>query len=404
MASAASSRTQPLQRYDVIIIGAGAAGLMCALTAGQRGRRVLVLDHAASAGEKIRISGGGRCNFTNLYCTAGNFLSANPHFCRSALAGYSQHDFIALIDSHGIAWHEKTLGQLFCDGSAQQVIDMLLAESARGAARLLLDTKISAVRRDATDFVLATSHGEVSAAHLVVASGGLSIPKLGASAYAYELAKQFGLALETPRAGLVPLVFAPHLKAALTGLSGVAVDAEVSCGPAAFRAALLFTHRGLSGPAILQISSYWQPGAALTIDLAPDSSVLELLLTQRAAHPRQQAASALGSVLPRRLALRLAEHAQCSAGNLAELSDSKLRTLAAHVQRWQVTPDGTEGLRKAEVTVGGVATSGLDSKTMEARAVPGLHFIGEAVDVTGHLGGHNFQWAWSSGVAAGRAV
>ena len=404
MAPAASSRTQPLQRYDVIIIGAGAAGLMCALTAGQRGRRVLVLDHAASAGEKIRISGGGRCNFTNLYCAAGNFLSANPHFCRSALAGYSQHDFIALIDSHGIAWHQKTLGQLFCDGSAQQVIDMLLAESARGAARLLLDTKISAVRRDATDFVLATSRGEVSAAHLVVASGGLSIPKLGASAYAYELAKQFGLALETPRAGLVPLVFAPHLKAALTGLSGVAVDAEVSFGPAAFRAALLFTHRGLSGPAILQISSYWQPGAALTIDLAPDSTVLELLLAQRAAHPRQQAASALGSVLPRRLALRLAEHAQCAAGNLAELSDSKLRTLAARVQRWQVVPDGTEGLRKAEVTVGGVATSGLDSKTMEARAVPGLHFIGEAVDVTGHLGGHNFQWAWSSGVAAGRAV
>ena len=393
-----------MQRYDVIIIGAGAAGLMCALTAGQRGRRVLILDHAASAGEKIRISGGGRCNFTNLYCEPSNFLSANPHFCHSALAGYSQHDFIALIDSHGIAWHEKTRGQLFCDGSAQQVIDMLLAECARGEVRLLLDTQVGTVRRDATDFVLDTSQGDVSAPQLVVASGGLSIPKLGASAYAYELARQFGLALVTPRPGLVPLVFAPQLKAALDGLSGVAVDADVSCESAHFRAALLFTHRGLSGPAVLQISSYWPPGAAITIDLAPDTEVFALLLAQRAAHPRQQAASALTPVLPRRLAQRLAEHADCAAGNLAELSDTKLRTLATRVQRWQVLPDGSEGFRKAEVTVGGVATSGLNSKNMEARAVPGLHFVGEAVDVTGHLGGHNFQWAWSSGVAAGRAV
>ena len=392
-----------MQRYDVIIIGAGAAGLMCALTAGQRGRRVLLLDHAASAGEKIRISGGGRCNFTNLHCGPANFISANPHFCRSALAGYSQHDFIALIDAHDIAWHEKTLGQLFCDGSAQQVIDMLLKECARGEVRVSLATHITELARDDTGFSLNTSQGNFTAPRLVVASGGKSIPKIGASGYAYELAAQFELALITPRPGLVSLVFSPQLKLALDGLSGVAVEAEVSCGSAHFREALLFTHRGLSGPAILQISSYWTPGAAITIKLAPDADVLALLREQRIAHPRQQAASALGTLLPRRLAQRLAEQAGCTLGNLAELSDAKLRTLAVSVQRWQVVADGTEGFRKAEVTVGGVATSGLNSRDMQARAVPGLYFIGEAVDVTGHLGGHNFQWAWSSGGAAGRA-
>jgi hypothetical protein len=393
-----------LQRYDVIIIGAGAAGLMCALTAGQRGRRVLLLDHATSAGEKIRISGGGRCNFTNLHCGPANFLSANPHFCRSALAGYSQHEFIALMDSHGIAWHEKTLGQLFCDDSAQQVIDMLLAECARGEVQLSLSTEITRVSRDESGYQLDTSRGAFSTAQLVVASGGKSIAKLGASGYAYELAAQFGLAVETPRPGLVPLVFSPSLKLALAGLSGVAVDAQVSFGAARFREALLFTHRGLSGPAILQISSYWMPGAVINIDLAPDIEVLAWLREQRVAHPRQQAASALSTLLPRRLAQRLAEQAGCEQGNLAELSDARLRALAERVQRWQVVPDGTEGFRKAEVTVGGVATSGLNSRTMEARTVPGLYFIGEALDVTGHLGGHNFQWAWSSGVAAGRAV
>ena len=390
--------------YDVIIIGAGAAGMMCALTAGQRGRRVLLVDHAAQAGEKIRISGGGRCNFTNLYCEPANFLSANPHFCRSALAGYSQHDFIALIDAHGIAWHEKTLGQLFCDDSAQQVIAMLLEECARGDVQLALDTAISQVTRQEQDFTLATSRGAFTAARLVVASGGKSIPKLGASGLAYTLATQFGLDLVTPRAGLVPLVFAPQLKLALTGLSGVAVEAEVSCNGAHFHEALLFTHRGLSGPSILQISSYWTPGATIQIDLAPGVEVLALLREQRVAHPRQQAASALGSLLPRRLAQRITEQVDCALGNLAELSDTKLRALADHVQCWQVVPDGSEGFRKAEVTVGGVATSALNSRDLQARAVPGLYFIGEAVDVTGHLGGHNFQWAWSSGVAAGRAV
>ena len=388
--------------YDVIIIGAGAAGMMCALTAGQRGRRVLLVDHAAQAGEKIRISGGGRCNFTNLYCGPANFLSTNPHFCRSALAGYSQHDFIALIDAHGIAWHEKTLGQLFCDDSAQQVIAMLLEECARGDVQLALDTAISQVTRQEQDFTLVTSRGAFTAARLVVASGGKSIPKLGASGLAYTLATQFGLDLVTPRAGLVPLVFAPQLKLALTGLSGVAVEADVRCNGAHFHEALLFTHRGLSGPSILQISSYWTPGATIRIDLAPGIEVLALLREQRVAHPRQQAASALGSLLPRRLAQRITEQVDCALGNLAELSDTKLRALADHVQCWQVVPDGSEGLRKAEVTVGGVATSALNSRDLQARAVPGLYFIGEAVDVTGHLGGHNFQWAWSSGVAAGR--
>ena len=390
--------------YDVIIIGAGAAGLMCALTAGQRGRRVLLVDHAARAGEKIRISGGGRCNFTNLDCAPGNFISANPHFCRSALAGYSQHDFITMIDAHGIAWHEKTLGQLFCDGSAQQVIDMLLEECARGDVQLVLDTHISQVTRQAQAFTLQTSRGAFSAPRLVVASGGKSIAKIGASGLAYALATQFGLEVVTPRAGLVPLVFAPQLKTALEGLSGIALDAEVSCQGARFREALLFTHRGLSGPSILQISSYWMPGETITIDLAPDIEVRALLREQRVSHPRQQAATALASVLPRRLAQQLAEQTDCATGKLAELADAKLRALAASVQRWQVVPDGSEGFRKAEVTVGGVATSALNSHDLQARAVPGLHFIGEAVDVTGHLGGHNFQWAWSSGVAAGRAI
>ena len=390
--------------YDVIVIGAGAAGLMCALTAGQRGRRVLLVDHAVRAGEKIRISGGGRCNFTNLDCGHGNFISANPHFCRSALAGYSQHDFIAMIDAHGIAWHEKTLGQLFCDNSAQQVIDMLVEECERGDVQLLLDTPISRVTRSEQAFNLQTRRGVFSAPRLVVASGGKSIPKIGASGFAYDLAAQFNLGVVTPRAGLVPLVFAPQLKMALEGLSGIAVAAEVSCQGARFREALLFTHRGLSGPSILQISSYWMPGEAICIDLAPDVEVLALLREQRGAHPRQQAATALATVLPRRLAQQLAERSDCAVGNLAELSDAKLRALAAAVHGWQVVPDGSEGFRKAEVTVGGVATSALNSRDLEARTVPGLYFIGEAVDVTGHLGGHNFQWAWSSGVAAGRAV
>ena len=390
--------------YDVIIIGAGAAGMMCALTAGQRGRRVLLVDHAAQAGEKIRISGGGRCNFTNLACGPHNFISANPHFCRSALAGYTPQDFIALINAHGIAWHEKTLGQLFCDDSARQVITMLLDECARGDVQLALATRVDEVTRVAQDFTLKSSRGDLTAPRLVIASGGKSIPNMGASGLAYRLAAQFGLELVTPRAGLVPLVFAPQLKLALEGLSGIAVDAQVSCRGAHFREALLFTHRGLSGPSILQISSYWLPGDAIIINLAPALDVLALLREQRVAHPRQQATTALATVLPRRLAQRLVEQTDCAQGNLAELADGKLRALAARVHHWQVVPAGSEGFRKAEVTVGGVATSALHSRDLQARAVPGLYIIGEAVDVTGHLGGHNFQWAWSSGVAAGRAV
>ena len=390
--------------HDVIIIGAGAAGMMCAAIAGQRGRRVLLLEHAAQAGEKIRISGGGRCNFTNLHCSPANFLSTNPHFCRSALAGYSPQDFIALVEAHGIAWHEKTLGQLFCDDSAQQIIDLLLEECARGEVQISLDTRVTQVARDARGFRLGTSRGEFTATRLVVACGCKSIPKIGASGYAYELAEQFDIELVAPRPGLVPLVFAPPLKRALEGLSGVALEAEVGCGDTRFREALLFTHRGLSGPAILQISSYWSPGEHLEIDLAPDSKVLALLRETRVAHPKQQAATALATLLPRRLAQRLVEHSACAQGKLAELADAKLRALADSVQRWRVVPDGSEGFRKAEVTVGGVATNALSSRSLEVRTVPGLYFIGEAVDVTGHLGGHNFQWAWSSGVAAGRAV
>ncbi|MBX9606367.1 MAG: NAD(P)/FAD-dependent oxidoreductase [Gammaproteobacteria bacterium] len=393
-----------MSHYDLIVIGAGAAGMMCAATAGQRGRRVLVIEHAATVGEKIRISGGGRCNFTNLHCGPANFLSENPRFCRSALAGYGVRDFLALVEAHGIAWHEKTLGQLFCDDSAVQIIDLLRAECARGAVEFALSTSVQGVARGATGFRVDTSSGPREATRLVIATGGKSIPKIGATGFAYDLAQQFGLPLVTPRPGLVPLVFPPELKAALEGLAGVAIEAVVSAGGARFREALLFTHRGLSGPSILQASSYWTPGNAVVIDLAPDHDVLAHLESARRDHPRQQVATALAEILPRRLAQRLAEQADCASGNLAEVAGKTLRALAERVQRWAVMPDGTEGFRKAEVTVGGVDTRALESRTLEAREVPGLHFIGEAVDVTGHLGGHNFQWAWSSGVAAGRAV
>ena len=393
-----------MNTFDVIILGAGAAGMMCALTAGQHGRRVLLLDHAATAGEKIRISGGGRCNFTNLNCQPANFLSANPQFCISALAGYTPQDFLALVETRGIAWHAKTQGQLFCDGPAQQIVDLLLTACAAAAVELVLDTHVASVTRGPDGFVVASNRGDYAAGRLVVATGGRSVPKLGASGFAYDLAAQFGLPVVTPRAGLVPLVFTPALRAMLAALSGVAVNAAVGAGGAEFRDALLFTHRGLSGPAILQISSYWQPGAALTIDLAPDHDVYALLRSARTAQGRQGAATVLAQVLPRRLAQRLAAAQGCEQAKLAELPDRALAALAAAVQRWAVTPDGSEGFRKAEVTVGGVATSALSSRDLQVRGVPGLYFIGEAVDVTGHLGGHNFQWAWSSGRAAGLAV
>jgi len=388
---------------DVLVLGAGAAGLMCAIEAGRRGRHVVVLDQAAKPAEKIRISGGGRCNFTNLHTTPANFLSANPRFCVSALRRYGPQDFIALVDRHGIAWHEKTLGQLFCDGSSRQIVDMLLAECAAVGVEIRLGQRITGVDKADGRFAVATDAGTLSPQSLVVATGGPSIPKMGASGFGYEVAKRFGLAVVPQHPGLVPLTFGPDLLEWSAGLAGVSVDAEVRFGKTRFAEGLLFTHRGLSGPSILQISSYWQDGEAVEVDLARGTDVLAALKQARTGHPKRDLATALAAILPRRLAERVLAAAGID-GRLADLSDAKLRTVADRVNRWRVVPSGTEGYRTAEVTLGGVDTAGLSSKTMEAAAVPGLYFIGEVVDVTGHLGGFNFQWAWASGHAAGLAV
>lgn len=392
--------------HDVIVLGAGAAGLMCAIEAGKRGRRVLLLDHAHAPGEKIRISGGGRCNFTNLHTTPANFLSENPRFCISALKSYTQHDFIALVKKHGIAYHEKTLGQLFCDGSSRQIVDMLLKECREAGVTLQLRTKITGLEKTETGFSLGTEQGTLAASALVVATGGKSIPKMGATGFGYEIARRFGLEVVTPRPALVPFTFSDAQLRHLAGLAGVAAPARVSCGKARFDEALLFTHRGLSGPAILQISSYWREGEEIAIDLAPGTDVFSFLREARKAHPRQDAATVLARLLPRRLAERISGNpepdAPDGASRLADMPDRRLKTIAASVNDWRIIPGGTEGFRTAEVTAGGVDTHALSSKTFEARAVPGLYFIGEVVDVTGHLGGFNFQWAWSSGHAAGR--
>ena len=387
--------------YDVVVLGAGAAGLMCASIAGQRGRSVLLLEQAGQPAEKIRISGGGRCNFTNLHTTPANFLSDNPRFCNSALSGYTQRDFIALVDSYNIAHHEKTRGQLFCDGSSRQIVDMLLAECRKAHAQLRLGIKISAVSKDEGGFVVATDQGEFRGRSLVVATGGPSIPKMGSSGFAYKMAEQFGLKIVPPRPALVPLTFDTALLAQFADLSGVSVDAIVSCGNACFDEALLFTHRGLSGPAILQISSYWREGHDILIDMAPQIDVLAVLKQLRRDRPRQEMATALADVLPKRLARKVAD-ATAGPERIADFSDNLLAKVTSDVKRWRVKPNGTEGYRTAEVTLGGVDTSGLSSKTFEAKSVAGLYFIGEVVDVTGHLGGFNFQWAWSSGYAAGR--
>ena len=397
------NRNPSFNGYDVIILGAGAAGLMCAAVAGRRGQQVLLLEQARQPGEKIRISGGGRCNFTNLHTTPANFLSDNPRFCHSALSSYTQGDFIALVETYGIAYHEKTRGQLFCDGSSRQIIDMLLEECRKARAQLRLGVRISAVSKGENGFVVGSDQGEFRCRSLVVATGGPSIPKMGSSGLGYKIAEQFGLKIATPRPALVPLTFDTGLLARFKDLSGVSVDAVVGCGKMSFDEALLFTHRGLSGPAILQISSYWHEGHDLVIDLAPGIDVLAGLKRLRGDHPRQEMATVLTDLLPKRLARTIADTIG-GPERIADFPDMQLANVAAAVKQWRVRPNGTEGYRTAEVTLGGVDTSGLSSKTFESRSVPGLYFIGEVVDVTGHLGGFNFQWAWSSGYAAGRHI
>jgi predicted Rossmann fold flavoprotein len=388
------------EAFDAIVIGAGAAGLMCALTAGQRGAKVLLLDHLDKAGAKILISGGGRCNFTNLHCVPERFISANPHFHKSALDRYTQHDFIALVERHHIAYHEKTLGQLFCDGSARAIVAMLLAECAAGHVEVRLGHRVTDVSR-ADTFRVETDKGSFTAATLVLATGGLSIPKMGATGFTYDIARRFGLRVTETVPGLVPLTAAPAALGLGEVLSGISLDALASFGVHSFRENILFTHRGLSGPAILQISSYWRQGEAITLDLAPGQDAEAWLKERKRARPRAEPKTVLGELFPARLAQALAESLPSDA--MANVPDRTLAAFATRLKRWEVKPGGSEGYAKAEVTVGGVDTRDLSSKTMEARGVRGLYVIGEAVDVTGWLGGYNFQWAWASGRAAGEA-
>ena len=392
-----------MEQVDVIVLGAGAAGMFAAIEAGRRGRRVLVMDHASAAGEKIRISGGGRCNFTNLGIAPDRFISKNPRFALSALKRFSQWDFIARMDAAGIAWHEKTLGQLFCDGSAKQVIDMLRGDMSRAGVDLWLGCGVTTVRQTAAGFEVDTARGLVRAASVVVATGGKSIPKMGASGFGYQVAESFGLGLVETRPGLVPLTFAAQELDWMVPLAGVAVQGRVSAGKVGFDEALLFTHRGLSGPAVLQASSYWREGEAVGLDLAPGRDVAAELGQAK----REQGKQALRTVLARIVPEKLARHIETSLGitaPLAELGRADLERVVAMLRDWRLRPVGSEGYRTAEVTLGGVDTDGLDGRTMMARSVPGLFFIGEVVDVTGWLGGYNFQWAWSSGWAAGQVA
>ncbi len=385
-------------QFDAIVLGAGAAGLLCAIEAGKRGRRVAVLERADRIAKKILISGGGRCNFTNLHCGPENFLSANPHFCKSALARFTPADFIAFVEKHGIAYHEKTLGQLFCDGSAQQIVSMLEDECLAAGVRIFTGIQIHEVR-SIDMFAVHTQDGEFRAPALVVATGGLSIPKIGASALGYELARQFGHRIEPCRPALVPLTFGPEDKQHYCDLAGVSTEVIASAGDQHFREKMLITHRGVSGPAILQISSYWNPGKPIVIDLAPEREVLADIRKDTTHRDLASVGAAMRTVLPARLADRWIElHAPPGYTNAA------LEEFERQLQRWEVRPAGTEGFEKAEVTAGGVDTNELSARTMESRRVPGLYFVGEVVDVTGHLGGFNFQWAWASGYAAGRAV
>lgn len=394
------------QGYDTIILGAGAAGMMCAAQAGARGGSVLLLEHLKAPGEKIRISGGGRCNFTNLHTSPRNFLSANPHFAKSALKRYTQHDFLALVEQHKIAWHEKTLGQLFCDNSAKDIIRMLHSEMARAGVELLLETGLREIAKTESGFTLSLTGGSgepFTCRNFVVACGGKSIPKMGATSLGYQLAEQFGLTVTETRPALVPLTFGEDALAWMKPLAGVAADARVSCGRTGFDEAILFTHRGLSGPAILQISSYWREKMPVMVSLIPDTDILGTLKVQRGANGRKSLTNVLAELLPKRLASHITERADFT-GNIGDMSDRKLALLARAINSWELHPIGTEGYRTAEVTLGGADTAGLSSRTMEAKSVPGLYFIGEVVDVTGWLGGYNFQWAWSSGWAAGTAI
>jgi hypothetical protein len=388
---------------DVVVSGGGAASLMCAIEAGKRGRRVLVIERNDRVGKKILISGGGRCNFTNLHVSSDNFQSANPHFCKSALARYSPSDFIAMVERHGIAYHEKELGQLFCDRSSNLIVDMLVDECRRVGVRIEVDCRVRAVERIAGGFALDTSRGPVRAAALVVATGGLSIPKMGATAFGYELAKQFGHTVVPTRAALVPLTWSENDLGQYRDLSGIGLPVEVRCNGQSFTGGMLFTHRGISGPAILQISSYWRPDDELRVNLLSDRDALAWLLDRQRGRPNAELKTVLAEALPKRLAERLCEIAFDSRP-LRQYREPELRAIAERLRRWTVRPSGSEGYRTAEVTLGGVNTDELSSATMESRSVSGLYFIGEVVDVTGHLGGFNFQWAWASGYAAGQAV
>ncbi len=388
--------------YDAIIIGAGAAGLMCALTAGGRGKNILLLDHAEKVGSKILISGGGRCNFTNLGCVPERFISANPHFIKSSLSRYTQHDFITLMDKHRIAYHEKTLGQLFCDGSARAVVAMLLNECRAAHVDVRTSHGINTISK-ADQFCVDTTYGLFTSNKLVMATGGPSIPKMGATGFAYTVAEQFAVPVIMPRPALVPLTVANENLELCSALSGISVDAQVICGKTSFREKALFTHRGLSGPAVLQISSYWHDGASISIDMASGTDVLAHLKERKRTRPKAEVKTVLAEILPARLAQNIADTHHMS-GPMANLTDRHLEHCARAINHWSVQPSGTEGYAKAEVTVGGIDTTALSSKTMQVKAVTGLYFIGEAVDVTGWLGGYNFQWAWSSGWVAGMDV
>ncbi|MCU5773735.1 NAD(P)/FAD-dependent oxidoreductase [Erwiniaceae bacterium BAC15a-03b] len=394
-----------MEKFDVIIIGAGAAGMFCAAQAGQRGRRVLLLDNGKKAGRKILMSGGGRCNFTNLYTEPAAYLSNNPHFCKSALARYTQWDFIDLVNRHGIAWHEKTLGQLFCDDSAQQIVELLLKECEQGNVTLRLRSEVISVERDDSGYTLQLNGAAVQAEKLVIASGGLSMPGLGATPFGYKLAEQFGLRVFPTRAALVPFTLHKPLLDHLQTLSGVSLPTVMTAEDGTvFKEAMLFTHRGLSGPAVLQLSSYWLPGEFITVDLSPGQDLDSFINYERSEHPNLSLKNSLAKVLPKRLIEVLQTLQTVPDVTLKQLNSRQQSELVTTLHQWRVQPNGTEGYRTAEVTLGGVDTTQLSSKTMEARDVPGLYFIGEVADVTGWLGGYNFQWAWSSAWACGQAV